>query len=358
MQRIALIYGGESSEHSVSCVTALGVFTAIDSTKYEVIPIGITKTGRFVLEPVNQEWRLEDFPEVSEDSPELLLPLGGGELRMTSGISLGKIHLAFPVLHGPNGEDGSIQGLLQLCKIPYVGNGVMASALAMDKVQAKALFRDVGLEVASEQVITRDQWEESKSTCLARAKKILKPDAFVKPSRSGSSVGVSLVLKEKDLEVAIELALSHDQTAMVERRVLGREIECSVLEMPNGDLQVSKAGEILVTGRPFYDYEAKYLGAGAELVIPAKLTAKDASALVKAATAAFRALGCKGLARTDFFLTKKGWVITEVNTMPGFTPISMYPLLFEASGINYQELVEILIQNGFGEQEITEEAAD
>jgi D-alanine-D-alanine ligase len=266
--------------------------------------------------------------------------------------------LAFPVLHGPNGEDGSIQGLLQLCKIPYVGNGVMASALAMDKVQAKALFRDVGLEVASEQVITRDQWEESKSTCLARAKKILKPDAFVKPSRSGSSVGVSLVLKEKDLEAAIELALSHDQTAMVERRVLGREIECSVLEMPNGDLQVSKAGEILVTGRPFYDYEAKYLGAGAELVIPAKLSAKDSSALAKAAMAAFRALGCKGLARTDFFLTKKGWVITEVNTMPGFTPISMYPLLFEASGINYQELVEILIQNGFGEQEITEEAAD
>ena len=203
-------------------MTALGVCTAIDSTKYEIIPIGITKTGRFVLEPVNQEWRLEDFPEVSEDSPELLLPLGGGELRMTSGISLGKIHLAFPVLHGPNGEDGSIQGLLQLCKIPYVGNGVMASALAMDKVQAKALFRDVGLEVASEQVITRDQWEESKSTCLARAKKILKPDAFVKPSRSGSSVGVSLVFKEKDLEAAIELALSHDQTAMVERRVLGR----------------------------------------------------------------------------------------------------------------------------------------
>jgi len=169
---------------------------------------------------------------------------------------------------------------------------------------------------------------------------------------------VSLVLREKDLEAAIELALSHDQTAMVERRVLGREIECSVLEMPNGDLQVSRAGEILVTGRPFYDYEAKYLGAGAELVIPAKLTAKDASALVKAAMAAFRALGCKGLARTDFFLTKKGWVITEVNTMPGFTPISMYPALFEASGINYQDLVEILIQNGFGERELTEEAVD
>ncbi len=150
----------------------------------------------------------------------------------------------------PNGEDGSIQGLLQLCKIPYVGNGVMASALAMDKVQAKALFRDVGLEVASEQVITRDQWEESKSTCLARAKKILKPDAFVKPSRSGSSVGVSLVLKEKDLEAAIELALSHDQTAMVERRVLGREIECVVLVTPTVDKHVSDAGALLVHGRP------------------------------------------------------------------------------------------------------------
>ena len=358
MQRIALIFGGESSEHSVSCVTALGVFAAIDSTKYEIIPVGITKTGRFVLEPVNPEWRLEDFPEVNEDSPELLLPLGGRELRMASGISLGKIHLAFPVLHGPNGEDGSIQGLLQLCKIAYVGNGVMASALAMDKVQAKALFRDAGLVVASEEVVTRSQWAGSRSACLTRAKKMLKPDAFVKPSRSGSSVGVSLVLAEKDLEAAIELALSHDQTAMVERRVVGREIECSVLEMPNGELQVSKAGEIVVTGRPFYDYEAKYLGAGAELIIPAKLTAKDATALAKAATAAFRALGCKGLARTDFFLTKKGWVITEVNTMPGFTPISMYPALFEETGIAYQDLVEILMQNGFGDQDVTDSAAD
>jgi D-alanine-D-alanine ligase len=357
MQRIALIYGGESSEHSVSCVTALGVFAAIDSTKYEIIPVGITKTGRFVLEPVNPEWRLEDFPEVSEDSPELLLPLGGGELRMASGISLGKIHLAFPVLHGPNGEDGSIQGLLQLCKIAYVGNGVMASALAMDKVQAKALFRDAGLVVASEEVITRSQWEDSRSACLTRANKVLKPDAFVKPSRSGSSVGVSLVLTKNQLEAAIELALSHDQTAMVERRVLGREIECSVLEMPNGELKVSKAGEIVVTGRPFYDYEAKYLGAGAELIIPAKLTAKDSTALSKAAKAAFRALGCKGLARTDFFLTKKGWVITEVNTMPGFTPISMFPALFEASGIGYQELVEILIQNGFGDQDLADATA-
>ncbi len=346
MQRIALIYGGASSEHSVSCVTAVGVSAAIDTTRYEVIQVGITKSGRFVLEPVNNEWKLTDFPEVSEDSPELLLPLGGGELRMASGISLGKIDLAFPVLHGPNGEDGSIQGLLQLCKIPYVGNGVMASAVAMDKVAAKALFREAGLRVAEQVVITSTQWQDSKAESLKAAKKICNPEAFVKPSRSGSSVGVSLVTDSLDLEIAIEKALQHDSTAMIEERIEGREIECSVLEDEHGNLEVSLPGEIVVTGRDFYDYEAKYLGAGAELIIPAVLADRHAAVLVKAAKSAFKALGCSGLARTDFFLTKKGFVITEVNTMPGFTPISMYPALFEASGISYQQLVERLIQNG------------
>lgn len=346
MIKLALIYGGESSEHSVSCVTALGVIGAIDQSKYEVIPVGITKTGKFVLEPVNPDWKLEDFPEVSEDAPELLLPLGGGELRMASGISLGKIDIAFPVLHGPNGEDGSIQGLLQLCKIPYVGNGVMASAIAMDKASAKALFRDAGLNVSQDEVVTRSQWEQSRSDCLARAAKLMKPEVFVKPARSGSSVGVSLVQDQSALSAAIELALSHDQTAMIEKKVIGREIECSVLELPNGKLSVSLAGEIIVTGRPFYDYEAKYLGAGAELVIPCVLSKTESEKLAEAAKTAFRALGCSGLARTDFFLTKKGFAITEVNTMPGFTPISMYPALWEASGLSYQDLVEQLIQNG------------
>ncbi|MDG2496627.1 MAG: D-alanine--D-alanine ligase [Aquiluna sp.] len=347
MQRIALIYGGESSEHSVSCVTAVGVTAAIDTTKYQVIHVGITKGGRFVLEPVNPEWKLADHPAVSEDSPELLLPLGGGELRMASGISLGKIDLAFPVLHGPNGEDGSIQGLLQLCKIPYVGNGVMASAVAMDKVFAKALFREAGLAVADQVVVSAVQWQNDRSQALKAAQKICKPDAFVKPSRSGSSVGVSLVKTAMELEAAIELALQHDSTALIEERIKGREIECSVLEQENGELEVSVPGEIVVTGSDFYDYEAKYLGSGAELIIPAAITDREKASLSNAAIVAFRALGCTGLARTDFFLTKKGWVITEVNTMPGFTPISMYPALFEVSGVSYQLLVERLIQNGF-----------
>lgn len=346
MQRLALIYGGESSEHSVSCVTAVGVISAIDTSKYEVITVGITKTGKFVLEPIDPEWKLENFPEVSEDAPELLMPLGGGELRMASGISLGKIDIAFPVLHGPNGEDGSIQGLLQLCKIPYVGNGVMASAIAMDKVSAKAIFRDAGLAVSQDEVISSSQWRDSRANCLERVAKLMKPDVFVKPARSGSSVGVSLVSSSDDLAAAIELALTHDEVAMVEKRVVGRELECSVLETASGQLKVSVAGEIVVTGRPFYDYEAKYLGAGADLIIPAPLTQKEAKQLQQAAEVAFRALNCNGLARTDFFITAKGVVITEVNTMPGFTPISMYPALFEASGIPYNELVEELIQNG------------
>jgi D-alanine-D-alanine ligase len=348
MLRLALVYGGESEEHSVSCVSALGVRKAIDTANYEVIEIGITRSGKFVLSPIDETWQLAVAPEVPEDAPELIWPVGGGELRLASGISLGKIDVVFPVLHGPNGEDGSIQGLMQLCHIPYVGNGVMASALAMDKARAKAVFSDAGLRVARDVRITRASYMLDPEAELERAKSMLDPDCFVKPARSGSSVGVSLVKSAHELKPAIELALSYDQTCLVEERIHGREVECSVLEKKTGEIVVSLAGEITVMGRDFYDYEAKYLDGGAELRVPTELSESELAEMHELAVRAFQALGCQGLARTDFFLTDTGFVITEVNTMPGFTPISMYPSLWQASGLSYAQLIEQLIQTGIG----------
>jgi D-alanine-D-alanine ligase len=344
--KLALLYGGASPEHSVSCVSALGVYSAIDKKKYEVIPIGITPTGRFVLHHIDSNWRLADYPKVSEASPELLMPLGGGELKLVGGESLGQIDIAFPVLHGVNGEDGSIQGLLQLCGIKYVGNGVLASALAMDKVYSKRVFRQAGLAVAEEMVIDKQSWKLDPSKVLKDAEQFISPACFVKPASSGSSVGVSKVKDKLALSAAIDSAFQFDEKVLVEKQVVGREVECSVLERPDGSLLVSLAGEIKLHGREFYDYQAKYIDDSAELLVPTNLTQEQLKQMHQAAITAFRAIGCSGLARTDFFLTEQGFVITEINTMPGFTPISMYPSLLAATDISYPELVETLIQTG------------
>jgi len=343
--RLALIYGGESSEHSVSCVTALGVYSAIDKSKYEVIPIGITPAGKFVLNPISPDWKLADSPQVP-DGVEVYPALGGGSWKTAAGQDLGVIDIAFPVLHGSNGEDGSIQGLLQLCEVPYVGNGVLASAVAMEKSKAKALFQNAGIAVAEGLVITEKEFDLDSQAVLEKCQAKFQLPVFVKPSRSGSSVGVSKVKSFADLESAIVEAFSHDNTVLVETAVVGREVECAVLELPTGELKVSLAGEIVVTGREFYDYEAKYLDGGADLLVPTSLSDTEITEMHRLAKLAFRALGCSGLARTDFFLTSTGFVITEVNTMPGFTPISMYPSLWQATGVSYSELVDTLIQTG------------
>ncbi len=348
MIRLALIYGGASSEHSVSCVTALGVYSAIDKSKYEVIPIGITTSGKFVLNPISPDWKLADSPVVS-DGVEVYPALGGGSWKTALGDDLGVIDIAFPVLHGPNGEDGSIQGLLQLCEVPYVGNGVLASAVAMEKSKAKALFQNAGISVAEGLVITEKEFDLDPEHFLASCRSHFQPPVFVKPSRSGSSVGVSKVKSFDELESAIVEAFAHDNTVLVETAVVGREVECAVLELPTGELKVSLAGEIVVTGREFYDYQAKYLDGGADLLVPTALTESELGEMHQLAKRAFRALGCSGLARTDFFLTNSGFVITEVNTMPGFTPISMYPSLWQATGVSYPELVDTLIQTGLSQ---------
>lgn len=350
MIKLALIYGGASPEHSVSCVSALGVYSAIDKKKYEVIPVGITPSGRFVLHNIDSHWKLADYPKVSEASPELIMPIGGGELRLASGESLGQIDIAFPVLHGVNGEDGSIQGLFQLCGMKYVGNGVLASSLAMDKAYSKRIFRQAGLAVADEMVIDQQTWKLDASKVLARAEPFISPACFVKPARSGSSVGVTKVKEIRALTSAIESAFEFDDKVLVEKQVVGREVECSVLERPDGSLQASLAGEIKLNGSEFYDYQAKYIDDSAELLVPTSLSQEELKHMQQAAITAFRAIGCAGLARTDFFLTEQGFVITEINTMPGFTPISMYPSLLAASGVSYSELVETLIQTGLAAQ--------
>jgi D-alanine-D-alanine ligase len=344
MKTIALLYGGASTEHSVSCVTALGVYSAIDKSKYRVVPIGITQSGRFVHHPIDPSWKLADLPTVAADAPSITLT-PGSQTVIVDGSEV-VLDLVFPLLHGPNGEDGSVQGLIQLLGLPYVGNGVLASALAMEKSKAKGVFRDAGLSVAPEIVIERTNYSLDPERELRRAQEFMQGDVFVKPSRSGSSVGVTLVKEKSDLKNAIELALSLDQTALVEQRIYGREVECAVLEEPTGELRLSLAGEIVVTGREFYDFEAKYLDGGADLLVPTNLSSQELAKMHELAIKAFRALGCSGLARTDFFLTDSGFVLTEVNTMPGFTPISMYPSLFAATGVSYGELVETLIATG------------
>lgn len=349
--RVALVFGGASSEHEVSCATAAGVLSAIDSERFEVTAIGVTKAGAFVHTEIDRSWRLADRPEVIDNGTRVQWPMGGGEISVVGeGVSetLGKIDIVFPLLHGVNGEDGSIQGLLQLAGLPYVGNGVLASALAMDKALAKAVCRDAGVAVADTVVLRLREWLADPESALEKLSNFHPLPLFVKPARSGSSVGVSLVKTEQDLIPAIAGAFEYDSTVLVEPRLVGRELECSVLE-GRGDAphRVSLAGEIVMKTREFYDYEAKYFESdAAELIAPAELTPRELNQLQALARRAFDALGCSGLARTDFFLTENGFILTEVNTMPGFTPISMYPKLWTVSGLDYSSLVTELIELG------------
>lgn len=346
--RVALLFGGASSEHSVSCVTAKGVAGAIDQARFEVVPIGITRSGEFFLTEIDASWSLADDPRVEANKHPVRWELGKADASvMQAGewVRL-KLDVAFPLLHGVNGEDGSVQGLLQLVGLPYVGNGVLASALAMDKVLAKAVFRDAGIPVADSQVVTAQQWINDPESALERLSGFGPYPLFVKPSRSGSSVGVSMVKTASELPNAISEALQHDNHVLVEKRLVGRELECSVLQGRAGaPHRVSLPGEIIVHGRDFYDYEAKYLEPdAAELKVPVELPPHQLNQMQALARKAFDALGCTGLARTDFFLTEAGFVLTEVNTMPGFTPISMYPKLWQSSGLDYPTLIAELIE--------------
>ena len=357
MQRVVLLFGGVSSEHSISCATASGVLSAIDRTKYEVVPVGITKTGQFVpaIDDVNH-WALTEgeLPEVQFNGESIIWPnRGSRDLKYSKADgsihSLGEIDVVFPVLHGPNGEDGTIQGFLELLDLPYVGNGVFASAAGIDKEFSKALFIAAGLPVTPHVVIHTEQWLSDPETVLENVKNLGGLPLFVKPARAGSSVGVSKVKDMSEFGKALEVAFNEDSKVTVEKGLVGREVECAVLSSREGAApKVSVAGEIVVKTREFYDFEAKYRdGGAAELICPANLTPEQLAEVQTLARRAFNALGCFGLARADFFLTKDGFFVNELNLMPGFTPISMYPKCWQASGVSYLDLIDELIQLAF-----------
>jgi D-alanine-D-alanine ligase len=354
--RVAIVFGGRSSEHVVSCSTAAGVLRAIDRDAYDVIPIGIARDGRWVLvddDPTALELAPGHLPEVNGNGSGVLVPLSTGERSLTvleagrPPRELGQVDVVFPLLHGPFGEDGTLQGMLDLSDTRYVGSGVLASAVMMDKHYMKVVFASAGLPVGPYTVISDRQWGRDPAAAMDAVAALGYP-VFVKPARAGSSVGITRVTDPSRLEAAIEAARLHDPKVVVEAAIVGREIECSVLEGRGTDApRTSEVGEIeVVQGHEFYDFEAKYLAdQDVRLSCPAKVPDEVAAEVRRLAAAAFEAAGCEGLARVDCFYTEHGDVVlNEINTMPGFTPHSMYPQMWEASGLGYRELIDELIQ--------------
>jgi D-alanine-D-alanine ligase len=356
--RVAVVYGGRSNEHAISCVSAGSILRNLDAQRFEVIPVGITPEGLWLLTEGRPEaLAITDgrLPEVSGTSGTALAlaqdprqrgqllsqdPTGGED----AGAVLASADVVFPVLHGPYGEDGTIQGLLELAGVPYVGAGVLASAAGMDKEFTKKLLAAEGLPVGAHAVL-----RPSQPTLGPEQRERLGLPVFVKPARGGSSIGVSRVKAWEQLPAAIADARRHDPKVIIEAAIAGRELECGVLEFPDGTVQASTLGEIRVAGvrgreDPFYDFATKYLEDAAELDVPAKVDDDVSHAVRELAIAAFRAIDCQGLARVDFFLTDDGPLINEVNTMPGFTTISMYPRMWAASGVDYPTLLETMVE--------------
>jgi len=353
---VAVLFGGRSSEHSISCATAGGVLRAIDRDRYRVIPVGITHDGAFVLEDDDPDrFALVEgaLPEVTDNGTRVRWPDStlSREVRVVrpdgTEESLGDVDVVFPILHGRFGEDGTVQGMLELLGLPYVGAGVLMSAIGMDKHVTKSVLQAAGVPVVPWRRVTPGAWRADRARWEREVRALGLP-VFVKPNRAGSSVGVSKVESWDELDAALEVAFAEDSSALVEQAVVGREIECGVLQGHDGGApRVSVAGEIVVTGRAFYDFEAKYLDApGVDLVCPAPIHDGELAEMQRVAARAFEALGGEGLSRVDFFYTGTEFYVNEVNTMPGFTPISMFPTCWIASGMSYPQLITELIELG------------
>ncbi|QHY98398.1 D-alanine--D-alanine ligase [Streptomyces sp. S4.7] len=358
--RVAVVFGGRSSEHAISVVTAGAVLRSIDRTKYDVLPIGITTDGRWALtadEPDRMaiaDRRLPSVEELAESTEgDVVLSVDPGNREVVYSEqgsvpkALGEVDVVFPVLHGPYGEDGTLQGLLELSGVPYVGAGVLASAVGQDKEYMKRVFLSYGLPVGPYEVIRPREWHLDPSAARGKIVDFAAEHGwpiFVKPARAGSSMGITKVDALEGLEDAIEEAQRHDPKILVESLLRGREIECGVLEFEDGPRASVPAEIPPVTSHEFYDFEAKYIDAATGLV-PAPLTEEQTAEVQRLAVEAFDAVSCEGLVRADFFLTEDGgFVINEINTMPGFTPISMYPRMWQESGVGYPELINRLIQ--------------
>ena len=352
--RVAVVYGGRSSEHAISCVSAGSILRNLDPDRFEVVAVGISPEGSWVLTDGRPDaLAITDgtLPAVSGSSGTAMA-LSADPARREQLLSLGEaagdvlaaVDVVFPVLHGPYGEDGTIQGLLELAGVPYVGAGVLASAAGMDKEFTKKLLGVAGLPVGDQVVLRAND-----RTLSVDDRERLGLPVFVKPARGGSSIGVSRVTGWDRLDPAVEAARRHDPKVIVEAAIPGRELECGVLEFPDGRVEASIVGEIRVAGvrgreDGFYDFETKYLDDAAELDVPAKVDDAVAETVRALAIRAFQAIDCQGLARVDFFLTDDGPVINEINTMPGFTTISMYPRMWAASGIDYPTLLATMVE--------------
>jgi D-alanine-D-alanine ligase len=347
--KVGVVFGGRSGEHEVSLVSAKGIMNAMDREKYEIVPIGITKEGRWIASGDPMKALEAGTPEKSVPAALLGDPSQRGLMRLEESETavttarLSEIDVVFPVLHGPYGEDGTVQGLLELADVPYVGAGVLGSALGMDKALMKAVFQARGLLVAEYLVIKRKEWEGDPQGVMQRIENTLDYPYFIKPSNLGSSVGISKVHQRSELAPALDLAARYDRKMLAERGVNAREIEVSVLG--NDDPIASVPGEIIPC-REFYDYVAKYIDDRSELIIPADLPPETTQRIQEMAVEAYLSVDCAGMARVDFLLDKDSGQIYlgELNTIPGFTPISMYPKLWEASGIPYSELIDRLIE--------------
>lgn len=364
--RVAVLYGGRSGEHEVSLQSAASVIRNLDKNKYEIIPIGIDKTGRWHIAAPEALISISKNLPIYRDMPEVILPSNPDALSTgvvclsaqqtaTATVFNGKFDVVFPVMHGTYGEDGSIQGLLELANVPYVGCAVLASALGMDKDMAKRILRDSGLPVVPWISIRSGEWGKNQSQYEQRVATELGFPCFVKPANAGSSVGVHKVHRPDELASAVSDAFRFDKKILVEKALDAREIELSVLEniQFGSEPLVSVAGEV-IANHEFYSYEAKYLDEnGAVLHIPADLTPAQMKAAQEIAKHVFNALECEGLARIDLFLEKnsKQFYVNEINTLPGFTSISMYPKMWEASGIAYTELLSRLIDLALARQE-------
>ncbi len=353
---MAVVFGGRSSEHAISCVSAGSVLAQLDRERFEVIPVGITRAGGWVLGTDDvRELAIRDrvLPAVDESRAALAFPgdpTRGGLVHLEPGRAgevFAGVDVVFPVLHGPFGEDGTVQGLLEMAGVPYVGAGVLASATGMDKEFTKKLLAADGLP-GGRHVVLRP----GTATLTADERERLGLPAFVKPARAGSSVGITRITSWDALDAALATAREHDPKVLVEAAITGREVECGVLEFPDGSVRASVPAEIRIVGSPsggvvpdFYDFEAKYLDDVCEFDIPAKLDDDVADQLREMAVAAFRALDGQGLARVDFFVGPDGALtVNEINTMPGFTPISMFPRMWAVTGIDYPTLLATLVE--------------
>lgn len=329
--RVGVLLGGQSGEHDVSLMSGLSIIEGLKD-RYEVIPIGITRSGQF-LPGVDVTRALAGGGVDAVGGERALEPL-------QSGAVIGPLDVVIPALHGPMGEDGTVQGLLELAGVPFVGSGVLGSAVAMDKAVMKEVFASHGLPVGAWRLVTESRWREDPDGVADEVAALGYP-VFVKPSNMGSSVGISRVDDASGLATAIDEALAHDRRVVVEKGMVARELECAVLG--NDHPETSVVGEI-VPHASFYDYRAKYLEGGADLIVPANLPQDVETSLRDYARQAFTAVDAAGLARVDFFLTGDGrLVLNEVNTFPGFTPFSMYPKLWAASGLSYEDLLDRLI---------------